>query len=516
MKKFIPLLITLALFSNTLLAQSLDKPFSQRKMRHDLEIFKKIRLEANSGLYKYKTEREIDSIYRWAEKEINQSSTYGDFHNIICKLTDFEGSLHNDTWLPKQTKESLKKEKSGYFPYPIKWVEDKWIMNYENGDIPLGSEIVSINSIQMEKIIEQLYKYYTTDGVNTTGKRIGLNYVFSKYYRYHYGLVNTFQIEYKTPNSSISAFKTVNSIGLLDFYTHVQNRYSKPADQGFYNDWEEDEKYVYQRLEGKTSLLTINSFAIGGHADDPKHKAYVSFLDSIFYRIGLDSIQHLIVDIRNNGGGSDPNDLVTYSYLTNRNFSENKQAWISFDKVPCLRYNADSKFPYLIKLLAVGKYNRMFQDEFPTEVNGRLYEDSTSLDHIIRTPNPLAFNGNVYLLTSPRIASAGSLFAAMLAGNENTTVIGEETMGGYYGHNGHTPMTYKLPKSNLIIGFSVVNLEQDVPVKDNQLVGRGVIPDCYVTQTYADYLTQKDTVLDFALDFIETKKQIETDANEKR
>ncbi len=72
------------------------------------------------------------------------------------------------------------------------------------------------------------------------------------------------------------------------------------------------------------------------------------------------------------------------------------------------------------------------------------------------------------LLTSPRIASAGSLFAAMLAGNENTTTIGEETMGGYYGHNEHTPLEYKLPKSKIIKKFSVVNLEQDVPPKENQ------------------------------------------------
>ena len=69
------------------------------------------------------------------------------------------------------------------------------------------------------------------------------------------------------------------------------------------------------------------------------------------------------------------------------------------------------------------------------------------------------------MLISPAIASAGSLFAAMVAGNENTFTIGEETMGGYYGHNGHTPLAYKLPKSKISTFFSVVNLEQDVPKK---------------------------------------------------
>ena len=109
------------------------------------------------------------------------------------------------------------------------------------------------------------------------------------------------------------------------------------------------------------------------------------------------------------------------------------------------------------------------------------------------------------MLTSPRIASAGSLFAAMLAGNENTTTIGEETMGGYYGHNGHTPLEYKLPKSNIIIQFSVVNLEQDVPKKENQKYDRGIIPDYEITQTFNDFLNNIDTQMNFTLELIKKK-----------
>ena len=91
----------------------------------------------------------------------------------------------------------------------------------------------------------------------------------------------------------------------------------------------------------------------------------------------------------------------------------------------------------------------------------------------------------------------------MLAGNENTITVGEETMGGYYGHNGHTSLEYKLPKSKIITQFSVVNLEQDVPKKDNQFQNRGIIPDYKVIQTYEDYLKQEDTQLKFVLELIE-------------
>lgn len=501
MKKIFYFSLLFFIISNAIFAQSIDDSFSQEKMRKDLAVFKKIRVTANSGLYKYRTTQEIDSIYNWADEQIDKSSTYGDFYNIISQLTDFEGSLHNDTYMPNKFNQSLKIEKNGYYPYPIKWIEGKWVNNFEQGKIPLGSEIVSINNEKMEDIVKNLYKYYTTDGINTTGKQIGLAYNFSKYYRLNYGLTDTFSVIYKERNSNTTKQIILESTSFLSYYANVESRFSKPFDEVNYKDWNDDEIYSYEALDKFTAKLTINSFLIGGNADDPKHKTYLRFLDSIFSKIKSDEIKNLIVDVRYNGGGTDPNDLVTYSYLTNHNFSENKQAWISFKKLPQLKY-IESSVPSFFRFLGVGKYNKSFQKEFYIAKENRYYQGPLSEDHEIRTPNKHAFHGKIYLLISPRIASAGSLFAAMVAGNNNATVIGAETMGGYYGHNGHTSLTYILPKSKISTSFSIVNLEQDVPKKENQIYNRGIIPDFEVNQTLEDYLKQKDTQMNFVLDLL--------------
>jgi len=500
MKKATYLSLLFFIVSNTIISQSIDDSFSQKKMRKDLEIFKAIRLKANSGLYKYRTKEEIDSIYTWADKEIDNSSSYRDYYNIVCQLTDFEGSLHNDTGFPEKLRQSLKNETSGYFPYPVKWIEGKWILNYEEGEIPLGSEIISINNEEIETIIENLYKYYTTDGVNTTGKRIGINYSFSKYYRLNYGIKNQFIISYKLQKSSKIESITLKSIGNKAYYTNKESRYSKPFDDVNYKDWNENETYHYKTIDKTTGVLTVNDFGLGDE-NDPKHLRYVSFLDSIFTHIKNNNVKNLVVDVRYNGGGKDPNDLVTYSYLTNRNFSENKQAWISFKKIPYLKY-IYTKIPRFLRPFGVRKYNKLIQKQFTNEVDGNFYQAETSTDHKVRTPKPNAFHGNVFLLISPRVASAGSLFAAMVAGNINTSVIGEETMGGYYGHNGHSELGYILPKSKIEVFFSVVNLSQDVPKKGNQIHNRGIIPDIIVSQSFEDFLEHKDTQMNFVLDLI--------------
>ena len=103
MMKILYISLLFFITSDVIYAQSIDDSFSQKKMRKDLSIFKKIRQEANSGFYTYRTKKQIDSIYNWAENKIEKSSTYREFFNIICQLTDFEGSLNNGTyWSDKQ------------------------------------------------------------------------------------------------------------------------------------------------------------------------------------------------------------------------------------------------------------------------------------------------------------------------------------------------------------------------------------------------------------------------------
>lgn len=493
-------LMCVSFFAN---GQSIDAPYAQDKMKSDLEVFKRISIEANSGLYKYRSKQEIDSIYHWADNQIEQLTSYRDFYNLICTLSDFEGSCHNNVSLPKKYLEALRNETDGYFPFPIKWIDGKWLVNIDNQEIPLGAEIVSINAVPISEIIPNLYKYYTTDGRNVTGKRIGLRASFSKYYRLHYGLTQTFDVKYIDPNSKQHETKQLRSIGYKAYYANFRQIHSMPLDKLYYADLEEDQKYSYEQLDAHTGVLTIHTFSMGSETTE-RHKKYVHFLDSVFSDMKAKGIEHLIVDVRNNGGGTDPNDLVTYSYLTDRTFQENKEAWVRFKKIPLLKYY-DSKVPRCIRPLALGPLNREFRTIFPVEKNGQFYQDEHSDDHTIRAPHQNAFTGTVYLLISPAIASAGSLFAAMVAGNENTITIGEETMGGYYGHNGHTPLSYKLPRSKMVVTFSAVNLEQDVPKREKQKYDRGINPDYPVSQTTNDFMENVDTQLKFTLELIQKK-----------
>lgn len=188
--------------------------------------------------------------------------------------------------------------------------------------------------------------------------------------------------------------------------------------------------------------------------------------------------------------------MLTFSYLAHNPFRENRSAFVLFQKFPYWQY-LKTDYRGLRRWWAKLSSQRELRQEFTFYMNGRYYQREQANKPY--QPNPLRTDKQVYLLVDNRVASAASMFGAMVRGNTDAVVIGEETIGGYYGHTGHEPVEYRLPHTGIIIQFSLVDLEQDVPVKLMQPPGHGIMPDYQVTQSYDDFLTNRDTQLEYAL-----------------
>jgi len=480
---------------------SQNEKWDAEKLKQDLSIFKEIREKANSGLYKYRTKQQIDSIYSWAFSQLNEPKELLDFYKIILKITDFEGSLHNDTTLPDEFE---KKYSSGkvFFPYPIKLINNKIVINFNNSEIPLGSEIYSINGIDSDKILQAFYKYYTTDGFNISGKSIGIAASFAKYFRMEFGAQDNFLVEYSLPNETQKLTKNIKSVSNEIRKENFKNRFSLPIDSLQFS--KAKNKYSFKIISQNTAILAIHTFVIGRNAKDKEHLAYKKYLDSCFQLLSKHTeIKNLIVDVRNNGGGTDPNDIVTFSYLTQKPYRENTAAYINFQKIPFPNYFVCEETESQKQQEERNDFEADIKEEFP-KLKNKIYPQDQKFNLLLQ-PDKNSFKGQIYLLISPRIASAGSLFASLVAGNTNAVTIGEETMGGYYGHNGHTPIEYELPNTKIKTQFSIVNLEQDVPEKSHQIFGRGIIPDYEVKQTFDDFMQNKDTQFEYTLKLINQK-----------
>ncbi|MDE6755009.1 MAG: peptidase S41 [Muribaculaceae bacterium] len=125
-------------------------------------------------------------------------------------------------------------------------------------------------------------------------------------------------------------------------------------------------------------------------------------------------------------------------------------------------------------------------------------EQPHCIDNKVMTPSDNAYHGKVLLLISPITFSAAESFAIDMKESGNVILIGEPTAGD----TGNHPKTFKTSNG---ICFRIPTAGPSVSPKGFPLEGVGVIPDYYVTQTVYDYFNDKDTQLDFAIDFFKNK-----------
>lgn len=478
----------------------INKNLSPQQMKEDLEWYQEINQKANSGLYIYRSKKQWKKLYQEVEQKIAKPISMIEFYKLLTTLSTFEGSCHNYVRLPNDKTDYFPKDQY-YFPFTTKWIEGNMVVNNLNQEIPVGSKILTINGIGAQKIRKQFSKYWATDGFNQTQKELhAVEMTFGAHLIMEFGLKENFKIQYCLPYQTKILEKTIPSISLEQRSKLFKNLYSKKYDSILKIG---DRKYQLERFNPNTALLTIRSFAIGEDARDIEHQVYAQFLDSLFLEMKqLGVIKNLIIDIRNNGGGSDPNDVLLASYLTNEPFKENREAYTITNQIPFKEYcNLYASEKDSINKAELTKYEKEIKETHNQFKQGKFYQN----DSINRIYNPQKnhFNGNLVVLINENVASAASLFAALIKAHSNAIFIGAETTGGYYAHNGHYPVSYKLPNSMITFGFSMVYVAQDVKKIKSQPVGRGILPNYEVKQSLNDFLNNIDTQMEFAKKIIE-------------
>jgi hypothetical protein len=482
-----------------------NKLLSSVEMKQDLLLFKNIREKTNSGLYVYRTKKQVDSIYQWAFREIKKPLRALDFYKIILQLTDFEGSCHNYTEPESGLLNYLNRQR-GFFPYALKYVEGKMIFNSIAAQIPVGARILSINGIPDTTLMQSFYKYMPADGYTQTEKLSGsVNRSYGIRYLLEYGIKDSFVITFSPPRAAGQQTVTVPGVYLEQRRKNLVLRHSAPVDSII--DHTVQPTYSFRMVNPTTGLLNLRIFSMATGREDPAFAVYVRFIDSVFNELHKNGVQNLIMDIRGNPGGSDPTFEQPMMYLTNQPFKENALAYIIFDvdDIPYEKYfwgvSTTSKMSEKEK--EGGKL--LLKDYFPRLQNGRNIQDAKH--NPVYNPKSPQFNGQLYLLIDEDVASAASHLASLVkAYGRNATIVGVETSGGYYYHNGHMPLIYELPNSKIKTRFSIVSVVQDAPVKPDQPQGRGIIPDYEVWPAFEDFMHNRDTQMEFVLKLISDRK----------
>ena len=218
----------------------------------------------------------------------------------------------------------------------------------------------------------------------------------------------------------------------------------------------------------------------------------------MFDSLKRQGIDNLIIDLRNNGGGSsllcnqllyyltDKEDLKDFSkmyYLSDFNNQMDKKEYNNFIKTYIRKNNAQ---PEKDKLYPDGFYN----------CDSSLFEKIESPQSPYYIPkNRKVFKGNVIVLANYRTGSAAALLTTLIQDNNIGIVIGTSVGNNPIGATEYHP--YKLPNSK-----ATGSVASDYLVRPKPNKGKILIPDYWIENSVGDMINGKDKYLGKAIELI--------------
>ncbi|MBN8820573.1 MULTISPECIES: S41 family peptidase [unclassified Spirosoma] len=500
---FLVLIFTCPLTAQPVTDTLLAKILQPADIQADFRYFRRLLEETHPGLYRYTPkpimQAKLDSL---AGTLIHPMPFY-DFFRMIESLVADIRCAHTHA-LPTKDWQRLFNSHWKTMPFFMLPVQGRsYVLFNGTADqtIKPGFELIRINGQSIERIREQVYRYYWADGYNQTSKQAAFQgQLFTLFYYWFVDHPDTYHLTFRNLTGD-----TVQVDAPAQPFRETLKGYKKnPVNKqmlAWYNKKRPKHPWrlSFPKDSPQTALLRIDSFGgEGAKTSDEAIEKFRQFMDRYMATMEQKKTRHLIVDVRANPGGWDSQGIELFTYLM-----KSDSAIAYYDRQHSV--TDSSEFLQFSDLSEIDRKN--VKNELIPESDGTFTLKQGDVGRGPRryTPKPNRFRGNVYILLDGRSASTTSEFLAVAHANKIGVFVGEEAGGVYEGGNGGSFIHLELPHSKIQVGTPL--LYYDNAVGNVATRGRGTIPDYPVSITLADVLNRTDSQLDFV------KKRIRDQTN---
>ena len=444
------------------------KKYAAQQLQQDYHYFRSILEESHPSLYWFTPKDSMDYYFDAGYRHITDSMSEPQFRNLLSYVASKIRCGHTSVKYSKNYNRYLDTVRLPVFPLHLKvWPDSMSVvtnLNRKDAVLKRGTVITGVNGWRTSQLTDTFFNYVSGDGYTQNSKYQILSNrgSFGNLYRNILGLTDEFTITYRDGNGE----ERDTIVPLYDPRADTANRGmgSKPSGRPPREVPRAPMLNGVRSVQIDTTLssayMTVNTFGRGNRLR--------SFYRRSFRELKKRHIQHLVVDVRSNGGG----DAGLSTKLT--------------------RYLASSKFKLADSLYAVrrtSRYREFIQWQpvywFMMKVVTRKHDDGLYHfgyfeRHYFKPQKKNHFDGDIYIITGGNSFSATTLFAGVLKGQPNVKIVGEETGGGAYGNSAwmipdvtlpNTKVRFRLPKFRLVMN------------KDLVKEGRGIMPDIEAAPT---------------------------------
>ncbi|MFM7839451.1 MAG: S41 family peptidase, partial [Chitinophagaceae bacterium] len=422
-------------------------------------LFRGILETYHPGLTRFTPPDELKAYFDQAWVQLQEAESETEFANRLSYLINKIHCGHTSLIPSKASLRSNRLLKTPAFPLRLKVWRDSVAVVAMRGKasspVPPGSILTSINGYPIKKLLDTFFQYTTGDGYSPTGpsQMLSNGNNFGLFYKRLFGLSPEFALEYR---NELGEKKTT----ILPAYD-PQKDSSNTSTPGQKRKMRQEQTRTVQ-IDSSLSLahLTINGFFRG--------TGLRKFYRSSFRSLREQKIQHLILDLRSNGGGDANLSTTLTRYLIDHRFNLTDTLY-ALRRLGPYRCYIHNHFFYQLALL------------FTTRKKADGYYHFGFYERRHYTPKQKNFfNGSVYIITGGNSYSATTLITKALQGQSNVVVVGEETGGGAYGNSAWMIPWVTLP--NTRIRFRLPLFKMVMPNYTGE-AGRGILPDLPVNVT---------------------------------
>lgn len=493
----------------------LNDLISEDDLKDDVDFTYKKLQRYQSRLYWYISKKDLDFKFDSLKSTITKPMTSFEFYKKITPVITSIRQGHlivspSTKILSKSEQKALKELGAGPFSqFEFEVINDKMYVIKNKSDhatIKAGAEVISINDQKTSELINEYYTLFASDGFNKTFKRKRVSNMFSTFYTNENGPQNSLKYVFKQNDSlhivsikrkaapkkenngaqmKVIGHETkINIITRKDKKTYGYNEITKTNNR--------DLKFIEK--DRSVALMKIKHFELGNSK---------RFYEESFSRIQLNKTKTLIIDLRNNTGGSIKEIADLYSYL-----SDYPHVFIDpfqvTSKTAMIEKTPFSNSPLLAKIFMTPFYAPVVLLKTNKDKKGNFFcSNSNSKSKPIKKN---AFRGKIYVMINGGTFSASSIISSNLKGSKRATFVGEETGGAYNGTVAGIMPTIKMPNSDIKMTIGLLAV---TPFYKTAPEGRGIFPDKEIIPTTADYVNGKDPELSWILEDIKKNHIIE-------
>ena len=525
MRIIICLFAGVLLFSSCKSVDAYNASITEKKPVKDLQndvdyAYSKLK-KLHPHLYQYTPKDSLDQAFENLKASIVQPMTPEEFYKKLAPVVTRVGQGHLSTSRPyqrleKSKRKSLKGKRFEFQALNYEFVEGKlYVKKVNNYDtLLIGSQVLKVNDEPVGKILGKYKKTIASDGYNTTFYNRFMAQHFGKLYIRDRGFQDSIQVTFQKKDSVYSKmFRYVKSDSVYyapekkpkDSITPTKLTKAekkelkvKAKQKRKYNrihDFNPSENNYARNFEliGKDSAVAymkIRGFSAG---------KYKPFYEKSFDSIKANKIQNLIIDLRDNNGGSLREISILYSYLVQEPFTFINKAEVN-SRIPTLKALISKGNPTALNVVGT-VLSPIFgvRDVIKTrKEDGKLYynfKESKTME-----PAENNFSGKVYVLINGSSFSASSIISTNLQATGRATFVGEETGGAYNGTVAGSYKIVKLPTSKIKLRVGLLQIE--APYKQ-QPDGFGIKPDVEILPDLESLPETQDNALQWILNEIE-------------